>query len=218
MNREFDRAASIAQPLIQDDERWLGMWLRIARDVDPDVASRMLTMVEPRVIELEGGTIVLADVWTALARRSGEPAHYSRAEHFYRQLLDERPDQPVALNNLAAVLLAISGRSEEAAELASRALDQEPDNTDFIDTYANALADIGRFDHAVSEARRAVELKPDDPGLQCTLVRVLIDASRLDEAEAALTQLRAMNIVDAEILQKRERLERRLRDARRSED
>ncbi len=251
-DRQFDRAASLIQPLAAEAERWRDVWLALARAASPDIAYEALLILEPALLQRPEDMLVLATEWAALAQWAGEPSHYDRAEELvreverdntfgvralllrgsiavsrgefdvaeqhYRRALEGDPDNLVALNNLAYVLIELRQGYDEAHALSARAINLAPNNPDLLDTHAQALAGLDRLDEAERTARLALAQRFDDPALLMTLTRILMAQSRLDEAEAELTEvqriLTALPRADNRVMAEAEALRQRIDDLR----
>ena len=81
------------------------------------------------------------------------------AEPFYRQVLQQAGEQPVALNLLGLVCLQ-TGRNQEAADLLLRATQANKDYAEAFGNLGTALLRLGRLEEAVRVIERLVELKP----------------------------------------------------------
>ncbi|MFC1452043.1 tetratricopeptide repeat protein [Verrucomicrobiota bacterium] len=110
----------------------------------------------------------------------------------YRAALEIDPKQPVALNNLADLLLRSRGESEdavaEAAELALRARRLRPDDPVIADTVGWALYHQGELDKALAALSYAARKLPRTPAVRYHLAEVLY---KMGEQDAAETQLEA---------------------------
>ena len=84
----------------------------------------------------------------------------SDAEAAYRDILEESPESPGVLHNLA-VIAAGSGRRPEAVGLFDRAIALEPGYVSAHFNRANALREEGREADALDAYRRTAALKPD---------------------------------------------------------
>jgi tetratricopeptide (TPR) repeat protein len=93
--------------------------------------------------------------------------------------------------NLVGVLLAESGRSQEAVAFFRRAVDLDPDNARFAVNLGGALARLGRWPEAAEAYARALGLSPSAP-TALKLGSALRRTGRLDEALAAFERARAL--------------------------
>jgi Zn-dependent protease with chaperone function len=92
-----------------------------------------------------------------------EQKRYNEAEGIMRQALDEAPEHPELLNNLAW-LYATSPppyfNPEEALELALRAAARSPESPHILDTLAEAYYVNGRYQEAIEAIDKALALNP----------------------------------------------------------
>lgn len=86
--------------------------------------------------------------------------HTRKAEHFYRQILQSRPNDSAALHALGVITYQ-SGNYREAIELVSRAIANDPQNAQFHNTLGLVFEMLGEFEQAAAAYQKAVSLKPD---------------------------------------------------------
>ena len=99
-----------------------------------------------------------------------------------REALARTPDLPAALNFLG-YLLADNGRDlPEALELIRRAVEQDPHNGAFVDSYGWALYRLGRLEEARVQLESALELTGGDPVIHEHLGDVYRDLRLPDRA------------------------------------
>ncbi|HMO26574.1 MAG TPA: tetratricopeptide repeat protein, partial [Tepidisphaeraceae bacterium] len=104
-------------------------------------------------------------------RRDDMRPLFDRARAVLQRILDESPDDPSALNNLAW-LMARSGMEVEAAiPLARRAVELRPESAGYLDTLAEATFRAGNVEEAIRLQTRALELRPGDAFLTEQLAR-----------------------------------------------
>ena len=108
------------------------------------------------------------------------------AESRYRQVLSRRPQNALALNNLAAILARSPGTAPEALSLATRVAELMPDDPDVLDTLGQALIGVERFAEAERALRKALALRPADVGCTLNLAEALMGQDRHDEAQRML--------------------------------
>ncbi len=98
---------------------------------------------------------------------------HDEAAATFRKILEESPDRPSSLNELAWILATCEDASfrkpEEAIRLAERAVSLSPSDTNFLDTLAKAYDAAGDRDKAREVIRKALAMKPDDPMLKSRL-------------------------------------------------
>ena len=109
------------------------------------------------------------------------------AETRYRTLLKMQPENALAMNNLAWVLIV--QKKPGALPLAQKAVDLLPNAAAVLDTLALALAEDNQLPKAVEVMRKAVTLAPEATGLQLNLARLYV---RAGDKAAARTELEAL--------------------------
>ena len=82
----------------------------------------------------------------------------------YEAALDQRADNPIAMNNLAWLLRERD--QERAVSLAKQANEMAPDNAAILDTYGWILHLAGRHDEALAAMEQAIALAPDNAEIQ----------------------------------------------------
>ncbi|MBV8402908.1 MAG: tetratricopeptide repeat protein [Gammaproteobacteria bacterium] len=113
---------------------------------------------------------------TAYAR--GE---WTMAERLCRSVLAVRGDYFDALT-LLGIILAQSGRANEAADLLRRAVAAKPDDAAAHGNYGNVLNELGRFEEALDSYERALQIKPDYAEAYSNRGNTLRELQRLDDA------------------------------------
>jgi predicted O-linked N-acetylglucosamine transferase (SPINDLY family) len=106
-----------------------------------------------------------------------------RAESVYRQLLQQYPKFPMALNLLGGLMLQ-TGRAPEALELLKKAVELEPSRPLFHASLGSVLRANGRPDEAIAELEIAISLEPRYIDAMNQLGLALWECGRLDEAIA----------------------------------
>ncbi len=119
-----------------------------------------------------------------LALNSGD---YPTAEKRYRDILLVQAEQPVALNNIAWLLMQ-QGKPG-ALGYAERAVKSAPDQAPLIDTLAQALAAEKRWPEAIEQQQKALALAPQANSFRLNLAKYLLQSG--DNA-AALVELQAL--------------------------
>lgn len=112
------------------------------------------------------------------------------AEAHYRAVLAVNPQQALARNNLAWVLLE-QGKPGALAE-AERAVQLAPDQPPLRDTLARALAAAGRLKDALAMQQSALALAPDSPALRLQLAKLLVASGDKKAARAEYQRLDAL--------------------------
>ncbi len=109
------------------------------------------------------------------------------AQKHYERVLALQANHPLALNNLA--MLMIQQNKPGALPLAQRAAAAKPNEPAVLDTLALAQAAEGQADEAVKTQRQALALAPESPDLRLALARLLIQAGERAQAKTELDKL-----------------------------
>jgi putative PEP-CTERM system TPR-repeat lipoprotein len=112
---------------------------------------------------------------------------YAGAEARYRQVLALSPDQPLALNNVA--WLMVQQGKPGAVAYAEKAQKLLPEQASVMDTLASALAADNQLPLAIEWQRKAVLKAPNNPGYQLGLAKLLIKSGDKTAARGQLEQL-----------------------------
>jgi predicted Zn-dependent protease len=113
-----------------------------------------------------------------------------RAEAAYRAAIAADPGRLLAANNLA-MILARSGRAEEAFPLGLRLVESRPDVASFLDTLAFVQEKRGDLAEAERLRERSVEREPGNPVWAHRLVRLL---QRRGDLERAVRRFEALRV------------------------
>lgn len=109
---------------------------------------------------------------------------WPKAEAMYQAVLKKQPNNAMALNNLAWLLVA--QHKPGAAALAERANALLPERAGLLDTLALALEAEGRVPAALDAQRRAVALSPTDPMMRLRLAQIYIKSGEKSAARKEL--------------------------------
>jgi tetratricopeptide (TPR) repeat protein len=130
-----------------------------------------------------------------------EAGRLAEAEDLYRQVLEQDPDHPDALN-LLGVILQDSGRLTESIAVLSRAVTVDPEFSEALANLARAQYGAGDPAAAKCSGQRAIELNPDLAEAHLQLARTLL--ALRDDAGAAAAATRAAALApdsaDAQVL------------------
>jgi len=96
----------------------------------------------------------------ALAERQ---KHFEPAEQYFRQVLEQDPQNAMTLNYLGYMLADRGTRLAEALKLIRKAVDMEPGNGAYLDSLGWAYFKLGQYELAEDNLRKAVEREQSDP-------------------------------------------------------
>jgi tetratricopeptide (TPR) repeat protein len=122
----------------------------IELDRDDDAISYYTAAVEldPRMV----------DAWVQLAILYDQRGMADSSDALYRRALRLEPDNALALNNLSYSLSQRNIRLDEARAMAWRAVQSEPQNPAYLDTYAWVLYKLGEYQEARFYIERAISV------------------------------------------------------------
>jgi Flp pilus assembly protein TadD len=87
---------------------------------------------------------------------------WDKAKQMYQKVLELHPDNPLASNNLAYVMLQQGGNLDVALAMAQTARRQLPDNPNSADTLGWAYYQKGVYNSAIDLFKEAVKKEPDN--------------------------------------------------------
>lgn len=102
------------------------------------------------------------DAITMIADSYDKEGRYKDAEQYYRKALQINPDSPVVNNNFAYFLSKFDDKLNDAEEMSLKAINAEPNNASFIDTYGWILYRKGNLEEARKFLEKALELMDND--------------------------------------------------------
>jgi tetratricopeptide (TPR) repeat protein len=123
-----------------------------------------------------------------LARLHMAKNEYKDAAVCYRRVLEFSPDQRVALNNLAGILLRDRAGLDEALKLATRAWALYPADPQIADTLGYIHVLRGNFDPALGLLTFACSRMPREPAVRYHLAEALAGLGRVSDAELQLKE------------------------------
>ena len=124
----------------------------------------------------------------------------------YQQLLDEEPNNIVALNNYAW-LLADHGKAEQAKPYAERAIQLIPNHPDILDTYGKILLMLGQHQDALQQFEQSLTARPDHPEVQLNYAEALSKTQQYDKARQVLAEIQSD---DPKVISRRTALQNQL--------
>lgn len=181
--RNFDAAAASYRASLQKTPatdtavRLHGVLLNAGRGADADRFSADWERSHPKDAVFK---FHLAD----LALSKGQIA---QAEARYRAVVDLQPNNALALNNIA--WLMVQQKKSGALDFAVKANRLMPNQAALLDTLALAQEAENRVKEAVETQKRAVALAPEDPNLRLALARLLVKTGDKPQARLELQTL-----------------------------
>jgi tetratricopeptide (TPR) repeat protein len=122
---------------------------------DMDRCIALTAPESPQYVGYLGGK---AQILALAYKRTSDNAYLEKAVAVYESLLEKTPknDNSVILNNLAYMLAQGNRRLADALAYAKRALEQKPEEANYLDTYGYALYRNGRNAEAVESLTAAI--------------------------------------------------------------
>jgi len=121
------------------------------------------------------------------ALRTGD--HKAAAAH-YQAIVEQQPDNALALNNLAWTLGKLG--DPKALGYAERAFKVAPESGSVLDTLGVLLVAKGDTAKGLEYIAKAVQLAPDRHEIRLNYAKALLKAGRKDDARKELTQLQGV--------------------------
>ena len=90
---------------------------------------------------------------------------HAEAEEWLEQILDEFPEDIGALNDLGYLWADRQVHLQRALRMTRQAVEAEPDNYAYRDSYGWALYQLGRYPEAIQQLRKATELEAASDGI-----------------------------------------------------
>lgn len=132
----------------------------------------------------------------AIADRHYWDDHYEAALTSCKRAIDagNHPEY----RRMCAFALHKLDRHEEALEMIDLALEQSPEDADFLRQRARSLDALGRIDQAIEVMNRVLEYQPYDPSALRHMIYYLAEQNQLDEAFELLERARVYGDADDE--------------------
>ena len=158
---------------------------------DASLDKKALAIVDPLVARTDLDPGALAGIASLFEGQK----NFVVAEQLYRRALKADPNQAVALNNLAMVIVNSNGNLAEALDLASRAVKIAP-VAPLYDTLANVQAHQKAYDNALSSIGQSLKIDPNNPEWQATRIWILALSGKRDTATAEFQQMKTAKTLD----------------------
>ena len=120
----------------------------------------------------------------ALALQHHTQGRLPEAEGLYQQILQNDPEQPIALQMLGVIAHQV-GKNDIAVNFITGALAINPDDAEAHNNLGTALENLGKLDKAVTSYRQALVLKPDFAKAHYNLGNALGELGQPEDAVAS---------------------------------
>ncbi len=161
--------------------------LALLKQPEPQSAASSGTMVKPPHKLPPGSEKLVTEAQNYFAAKE-----FDKAALDYRKLLQQDPDNPLALGNLAAIELE-QGRLDDAEKHIKAALAQNPDDAYNLSILGYVKFRQEKFDDALDALSRAAKLDPQNPEIENYLGVTLSHKGLRTQAETALRKAIEIN-------------------------
>ncbi len=131
-----------------------------------------------KVTDLEDSTRILF-AWAATLEQDGD---FDESVERFEQLIEIAPNDSRALNYLGYMLADKNVRLEQAKELIEKALEIQPDNGAYLDSYGWVLYRLGKNKKALEYLLRAYEIEKNDVVILEHIAEVYESLGEMDKA------------------------------------
>ena len=104
---------------------------------------------------------MVADIYSTMGNLLHEQGQTAEAYACYEAVLQYKPSDILVLNNYAYLLAEEGGDLEKAEQMSRRAIEAEPTNATYLDTYAWILYRLQRYDEALIYIEQAIAHDPE---------------------------------------------------------
>ena len=122
-----------------------------------------------------------------LADNASAVGDNAQAEKYYQRVLKQQPENAIALNNVAWIM--IKQKQPGAVAMAERAVKAAPGRLALVDTLAFALSSDNQHARAVELQRKVVAQAPQAPAFRLTLAKIYLQSGDKQLARTELEQL-----------------------------
>lgn len=127
---------------------------------------------------------------------------FGEAAVIFLNLLEQKPTHAAALNYLGYMYADSGMHLEESLDMIERALEQDPDNGAYLDSFGWVLFRLGRYAEAENQIRRALDVLQSDATVYDHLGDILAATGRREEARETWRRALELNPADARIRDK----------------
>jgi tetratricopeptide (TPR) repeat protein len=136
----------------------------------------------------QNNRIFLHDALATLASAQEKANDFKSAEASLRRILNDRPKDATALNNLGYFLIERNERLEEALSMIQKAVRSEPTNSFYLDSLGWAYFKLGNYTEAEKYLSQAARRNPFSSTIQDHLGDVYQKLGKVEPARAAWQQ------------------------------
>jgi tetratricopeptide (TPR) repeat protein len=173
-----DQAVQTAKSLLkggpEDRETYIGLsqiYARLKRWKEAEDALSQAEKLSNRPEEKEAVLFLQGSLYERQKK-------YDQAEQFFRQVLQQDPNNSTTLNYLGYMLADRNTRLEEALALIKKAVSLDPQNGAYLDSLGWAYFRMGNYDQAEENLRKAADKTPNDATIQDHLGELYAKTSR----------------------------------------
>src|SRR5215510_1316080 len=173
-------AKGLLKGTAEDRETYIGLaqiYIRLKRWKDAEEALVQAEKVSSRTEEKEYVLFMQGSMFERQKK-------YDQAEQSFRQVLQQDPNNTMALNYLGYMLADRNVRLEEALTMIKKAVAMDPQNGAYLDSLGWAYFRLGNFDLAEENLRKAADKTPNDATIQDHLGELYARTNRLKLAAA----------------------------------
>lgn len=149
----------------------------------------------------QNGQRIMHSVLSILASAQETAGDFKAAETSLRRILNDKPNDANALNNLGYFLIERNERLEEALTMIQKAHRSDPTNSSFLDSLGWAYFKLGKFAEAEKYLTEAVKRNPFSATIQDHLGDVSQKLGKIEAARTAWQQALKLE-TDKDILTK----------------
>ncbi|MGD0596241.1 MAG: tetratricopeptide repeat protein [Sedimentisphaerales bacterium] len=119
--------------------------------------DKCLKTISPDQPQWLGYTMQKAEVLILAFNKTSDNKYLKDAMEVYESLLAKMPNNTSIMNNIAYILADSNQNLDKALEYARRAHEMQPDDPEYLDTYAVVLYKKGKYSEAVQSERAAIQ-------------------------------------------------------------
>jgi tetratricopeptide (TPR) repeat protein len=150
--------------LLEDYDSAVGIYTQLIRDVNPELPLQEMMADNSLLASLPYDDLMaVSQYYMSLGDVYNTSDNNDLALVAYENSLRAFPENTMTMNNYAYLLSKMNRDLDKAESMIAKALEQEPENVSFLDTYAWVLFVKGDYEAALPYQIKAVELGADDP-------------------------------------------------------